>query len=210
NDHFAFQMLKRAGGTAILVLTKIDLIEKSKLLPLIAEYSRAYSFAEVIPISAVKRDGLDPLLANILELLPDGQPHCPDDQYTDQPVRFLVSEYIREKILRETGEELPYATAVIVDRFEEGPKLTRIAATIYCERDGQKAILIGKGGSRLKKIGSNARMDIKRLLGTKVFLELFVKVQPDWRQSQSFVEQLDWRRQLGDLATEVSDPESER
>ena len=205
NDHFAFQMLKRAGGPAFLILTKIDLLEKQKLLPLIAEYSRLHAFQEVIPVSAVKRDGLDRLVSKIVEVLPQGKPHYPADQYTDLPQRFMVAEYIREKILRETGEELPYATAVIVERFEEKPNLTRISAAIYCERDGQKAILIGKGGLRLKKIGSNARLDIERLLGKKVYLELFVKVKADWRQSRSFVEELDWRRQLEALSTTEQD-----
>lgn len=199
NDRFALQMLERAGGPAFLVLTKIDLIEKSKLLPLIAEFSQLHAFQEVIPVSAVKKDGLDRLIEKVVNALPEGQPYFPPDQMTDQPERFIAAELIREKILRETGEELPYATTVLVERFEEGSKLTRISATIYCEREGQKRILIGKGGSMLKKIGTAARLDIERLLGTKVFLELFVKVEPGWRESRGFVEQLDWRRQLEDL-----------
>jgi len=199
NDRFALQMLERAGGPAFLVLTKIDLIEKTKLLPLISEYSQLHAFKEVIPISSLKKDGLQQLLQKVVNALPEGQPYFPPDQMTDQPERFIAAELIREKILRETGEELPYATTVVVERFEEGAKLTRISATIYCEREGQKRILIGKGGSMLKKIGTAARLDIERLLGMKVFLELFVKVEPGWRESRGFVDQLDWRRQLEDL-----------
>jgi GTPase len=199
NDRFALQMLERAGGPAFLVLTKIDLIEKTKLLPLIAEYSQLHAFKEVIPISSLKKDGLQQLLQKVVNALPEGQPYFPPDQMTDQPERFIAAELIREKILRETGEELPYATTVVVERFEEGAKLTRISATIYCEREGQKRILIGKRGSMLKKIGTAARLDIERLLAMKVFLELFVKVEPGWRESRGFVDQLDWRRQIEDL-----------
>jgi GTPase len=205
NDRFALQMLERAGGPAFLVLTKIDLIEKTKLLPLIAEYSQLHAFKEVIPISSLKKDGLQQLLEKVVRALPEGQPYFPPDQMTDQPERFIASELIREKILRETGEELPYATTVVVERFEEGTKLTRISATIYCEREGQKRILIGKGGSMLKKIGTAARLDIERLLGMKVFLELFVKVEPGWRESRGFVDQLDWRRQLESLGPSNED-----
>jgi GTPase len=205
NDRFALQMLGRAGGPAFLVLTKIDLIEKTKLLPLIAEYSQLHAFKEVIPISSLKKDGLQQLLEKVVRALPEGQPYFPPDQMTDQPERFIAAELIREKILRETGEELPYATTVVVERFEEGTKLTRISATIYCEREGQKRILIGKGGSMLKKIGTAARLDIERLLGMKVFLELFVKVEPGWRESRGFVDQLDWRRQLESLGPSNED-----
>jgi len=206
NDRFALQMLERAGGPAFLVLTKIDLIEKTKLLPLIAEYSKLHAFKEVIPISSLKKDGLQQLVQKVVNALPEGQPYFPPDQMTDQPERFIAAELIREKILRETGEELPYATTVLVERFEEGAKLTRISATIYCEREGQKRILIGKGGSMLKKIGTAARLDIERLLGMKVFLELFVKVEPGWRESRGFVDQLDWRRQLEDLGGKPPTP----
>ena len=209
NDRFALQMLERAGGPAFLVLTKIDLIEKSKLLPIIAEYSRLHTFQEVIPVSAVKKDGLELLLRKVVAALPEAQPFFPADQITDQPERFIAAELIREKILRETGEELPYATTVIVERFEEGVKLTKISATIYCEREGQKRILIGKGGAMLKKIGTAARLDIERLLGTKVFLELFVKVEPGWRESRTFVEQLDWHRQLEDLGSRMQETGSD-
>ena len=132
----------------------------------------------------------------ILSALPAGPAYFPEDEVTDQPARFMVGEIIREQILLNTSEEIPYATTVIVESFEEGKRLTRIAATIYCERDGQKGILVGKGGRMLKKIGTTARVQIERMLGTKVFLELYVKAEPGWRDSRRFVEELDWRRQL--------------
>jgi GTP-binding protein Era len=139
-----------------------------------------------------------------VEYLPEGQRYFPKDQFTDQPERFLVAELIRERILLETGEEVPYAAAVIVERFEEpraGAKspLTSISAVIYCERSGQKAILIGKGGAKLKSIGAGARKEIESLLGTRVYLELHIVVEKDWRERKSFVDALDWRKQLEDL-----------
>jgi GTP-binding protein Era len=196
-DGFALDLLKRSGTRAFLILNKVDRIrEKAKLLPIIQEYRRLYDFAEVIPISALKRDGLDVLLKKVITALPAGPAYFPADQVTDQPIRFMAAEIIREQVLLETEEEIPYAATVIVDSFEESPRLARIAATIYCERDGQKAILIGKRGEMLKKIGTAARLQIERMLGTKVFLELYVKVQPGWRNSRGFIEELDWRRQL--------------
>ena len=209
-DRFTLDLVKRVGGPVFLLLNKIDLLNKQELLPIIAEYSKLHDFAEVIPISATKRDGLDVLLDGILDHLPEGPRYFPKDHFTDQPVRFLVAEIIREKVLMETGQEVPYASAVIVERFEEEPKLTRIAATIYCEREGQKGILIGKRGEMLKKIGTSARFEIERLLGTKVFLELFVKVQLGWRESRHFVEELDWRRQLEGLADPGEQPTAKR
>jgi len=196
-DQFALDLLRRPGTKAFLILNKVDLIrEKSKLLPLIEEYRKLYSFAEVVPISALKRRGLDTLLEMVVSALPAGPSYFPEDQVTDQPARFMAGESIREQILLNTSEEIPYATTVIVDNFEEGARLTRIAATIYCERAGQKGILVGKGGKMLKKIGTSARLQIERMLGTKVFLELYVKAEPGWRDSRRFVEELDWRRQL--------------
>jgi GTP-binding protein Era len=199
-----------------LVLTKIDLVPKDHLLPLIDTLTRHFNFAEIIPVSARKKDGLDLLVAKIVEALPKGERYYPKDQYTDQPQRFMVAELIRESILIETGEEVPYAAAVVIERFEEPepfvPRkkgavparapLTRIAAAIYCERDGQKAILIGKGGTKLKAIGTEARRKIESLLGTQVYLELRVIVEPGWRDSQRFVDSLDWRRQLEKLGGE--------
>ncbi len=199
-DEFALDLARRSGRPCFLLLNKIDALEKSRLLPLIADYQSKHKFGEIIPISALRRDGLELLLEKVLGALPEGPRYFDTDQFTDQPERFLASEIVREKVLQHTGEEVPYASAVIVERFEESPKLVSIGAVIYCERDGQKAILIGRGGAMLKKIGAAARRELERRLGTKVFLELFVKVQPGWRDSRGFVETLDWKRQLEDLA----------
>ena len=136
------------------------------------------------------------LLEAVTAALPAGPAYFPEDQITDQPTRFMVAEIIREQVLLNTSEEIPYATTVLIDSFEEGKRLTRIAATIYCERQGQKGILVGKGGQMLKKIGTAARYQIERMLGTKLFLELYVKAEPGWRDSRRFVDELDWRRQL--------------
>jgi GTPase len=206
-DAFVFELLRKLDCPVFLLINKIDLIERAKLLPLIQQLSSRYEFAEVIPISARKHDGLDRLLTKLIDVLPEGERYFPRDQFTDQPERFLVAELIRERILVETGEEVPYASAVVIERFEEPrpvtPKgkepLTKIAAVIYCERAGQKAILIGKGGSKLKAIGAGARKEIESLLGTRVFLELHVIVKENWRESRGFVESLDWHRQLEDL-----------
>src|SRR6202008_4905442 len=196
-DHFALDLVKQSKAKAFLILNKVDLIpEKSKLLPLIEEYRKLYDFAEVVPISALKRKGLDDLMKTILTALPAGPAYFPEDEITDQPARFMAAEIIREQVLLNTSEEIPYATTVIVDNFEEGKRLTRIAATIYGEREGQKGVLVGKGGRMVKKIGTSARLQIERMLGTKVFLELYVKAEPGWRDSRSFVSELDWRRQL--------------
>jgi GTP-binding protein Era len=215
-DEFLFGLIRKVDCPVFLLLTKIDLVPKDRLLPLIDTLTRQFSFAQIIPVSARKRDGLDLLVRKIVEALPTGERYYPKDQYTDQPQRFMVAELIRESILVETGEEVPYASAVVIEQFEE-PKpaaerprkksapptrlpLTRIAAAIYCERDGQKAILIGKGGSKLKEIGTGARRQIESLLGTRVYLELHVIVEPNWRESKSFIESLDWRNQLERLA----------
>lgn len=203
-DAFTFELIKKLDCPVFLIINKIDLITKETLAPLIAQLSALHPFAEIFPISARKGDGLDRLVTKLVEYLPEGQRYFPKDQYTDQPERFLVAELIRERILQETGEEVPYASAVAIERFEEPQAsvknpLTRIAAAIYCERDGQKAILIGKGGSKLKSIGTNARKEIESLLGTRVFLELHVIVEENWRERRGFVESLDWRRQLEEL-----------
>jgi len=205
-DAFVFELIKKLDCPVFLLINKIDLIPRENLLPLIAQLSALHPFAEVFPISARKGDGLERLVAKLVEYLPEGQRYFPKDQYTDQPERFLVAELIRERILQETGEEVPYASAVVVERFEEPQAnaknpLTRIAAAIYCERDGQKAILIGKGGSKLKSIGTNARKEIESLLGTRVFLELHVIVEENWRERRGFVESLDWRKQIEDLGS---------
>ena len=213
-DEFLFGLIRKLDCPVFLVLTKIDLVPKDNLLPLIDTLTRQFNFAQIIPVSARKRDGLDILVRKIIDVLPTGERYYPKDQYTDQPQRFMVAELIRESILVETGEEVPYASAVVIERFDEPkpfvprkkgavparPPLTSIAAAIYCERDGQKAILIGKGGAKLKEIGTAARRQIESLLGTRVYLELHVIVEPNWRESKAFVESLDWRNQLERLA----------
>ena len=215
-DTFVLQLIQKLDCPVFLVINKIDLVLRATLLPLIEKLSALYPFAEVIPISASKKDGLEVLLRKLVEYLPQGQRYFPKEQFTDQPERFLVAELIRERILLETGEEVPYASAVVVERFEEPDPipstssrspLTRISAVIYCERSGQKAILIGKGGSKLKSIGAAARKEIESLLGTRVYLELHVIVKENWRESKYFVDSLDWRKQLEDLAQQQPGPE---
>jgi len=198
DDQAVLDMAKKSGTPVFLLLNKIDLLrsQKDKLLPVIEEYRKLHAFEEIIPLSARKPEGLDVLLESVIKILPEGPKYFPEDQLTDQPARFMAAEIIREQVLLETSEEVPYATTVLVEQFEEGAKLTRIAAAIYCEREGQKRILIGKQAQMLKKIGTAARLQIEKMVGTRVFLELFVKVSPDWRQSHSFIDELDWRRQL--------------
>ncbi len=221
-DEFVLGLVQKLDCPVFLVINKIDLIRREQLLPLIDGLMKQYKFAEVVPISARKRDGLDVLVEKLVEYLPVGERYFPPEQFTDQPERFLVAELIRERILMETGEEVPYAAAVVIEKFEEPPPgpekakkprplkgggfaepkqpLTNISAVIYCEREGQKAILIGKQGAKLKAIGTSARKEIESLLGTRVYLELHVIVEPGWRESRGFIDTLDWRRQLEDMA----------
>jgi GTP-binding protein Era len=207
DDELVLEMAKKSGTPVFLLLNKIDLLrnQKDKLLPIIDRYRNLYAFNEIIPLSARKPEGLDLLLEKVIDVLPEGPRYFPEDQVTDQPTRFMVAEIIREQVLLETSEEVPYATTVLVEQFEEGARLTRIAAAIYCEREGQKRILIGKQAQMLKKIGTAARLQIEKMLRTRLFLELFVKVSPDWRDSHSFIEELDWRRQL-ELLTHTPKP----
>jgi GTP-binding protein Era len=213
-DAFVLDLMHKLDCPVFLLLNKIDLVPAQDLLPLIAHWSEKYNFTEVIPISARKGRGLDALIEQLLKRLPEGQRYFPRGQYTDQPERFLAAEIIREKILMLTGEEVPHSAAVMIENFEEPEPdshkpVTRIAAAIFCERSGQKAILIGKGGVMLKQIGTAARKELESLLGTKVFLELFVKVREDWRSSRGFVEELDWRRQIESLAAKQTQKEDE-
>ena len=204
-DEFVLDMARKAGTPVFLLLNKIDLLKKKdKLLPVIDSYRAMYDFKEIIPLSARKREGLDVLLDKMIAALPEGPRYFAEDQVTDQPMRFMAAEAVREQILLATAEEIPYATTVIVEAFEEGARLTRIAATIYCERDGQKRILVGKQGQMLKKIGTAARLQIEKMTGTRVYLELFVKVTPGWRESRAFVDELDWRRQIENLVAKES------
>jgi len=230
-DEFVLQLVRKLDCPVFLVINKIDLIRREELLPLIESLMKQFKFAEVLPISARKRDGLETLIEKLVDYLPSGERYFPPEQFTDQPERFLVAELIRERILMETGEEVPYAAAVVIEKFEEPPPapvgkaakpkkprplkgggfaepvlpVTSISAVIYCERDGQKAILIGKGGAKLKAIGTSARKEIESLLGTRVYLELHVIVEPGWRESRGFIDTLDWRRQLEDMAKRQAD-----
>jgi GTP-binding protein Era len=198
-DRRAVERVQRFQGTRFLLLNKIDRIPKAKLLPLIERASKIGKFDEIIPISALKGDGVQALLDKFIEYLPVGIPHFPVDQYTDQPERFLAAEVVREKAMQETTQEVPHAVAVICDAFEETEKLIRIRATIYVDREGQKGILIGSGGATLKRIGTAARKELEATLGTKIFLELYVKVLKNWRENPQIVRQLDWHRQLETL-----------
>jgi len=201
-DQFSLEWVRRFHGPTFLLLNKVDRVRKQILLPLIERYAALYDFAEVFPISALTGEGCPALVDSWLARLPESPPYFPPDQFTDQPERFLAAELIREKAIVATREEVPHAIAVLVDSFEEKKELVKIRATLYVEREGQKGILIGKRGETMKKIGTQARREIESILGTHIFLELFVKVQPNWRQNSALVRQLDWHRQLEQLAGE--------
>ncbi|MEO8050729.1 MAG: GTPase Era [Acidobacteriota bacterium] len=193
-DLQAADLAKKIAAPVIAVLNKVDwLEEKPKLLDIIEKYRALHDFAAYIPISAKKGDGLDVLRQEIIQRLPSGPAQYPDDYLTDQPQRFLAAEVLREKVLHHTQEEVPHAVAVLIDSWEDTPKLLRIAATIYVERTGQKAILIGAGGASLKKIGTLARKELEHLFDRKVFLQTFVKVRAGWRQDPEFLTAVDWR-----------------
>ncbi|MGA2131347.1 MAG: GTPase Era [Bryobacteraceae bacterium] len=198
-DAHAIDLVKKSGTPALLVLNKSDLLGKNKsaMLPLIEQYRAQHEFADYIPISARSGEGLDALRQAVIERLPEGPAYFPSDYITDQPERFLAAELIREKILEATREEVPHSVAVWVDQWEETPRLARIYATIHVERDGQKAIVIGAGGAMLKQIGSLARLEMERLFGRRVYLDLHVKVQPGWREKPNFLAALDWRTMTG-------------
>lgn len=198
-DRFAIEWVKRFHGPVFLLLNKIDTMRKDLLLPLIDRYRQALDFAEIFPVSALTGQGCGALVEGWLARLPEAPPYFPQDQFTDQPERFLAAEIVREKAILATRDEIPHAVAVLIDSFEETDKLIKIRATIYVERKGQKGILIGKGGEAIKKIGTQARKELESILGAHLFLELFVKVQPNWRQKASLVKQLDWHRQLEQL-----------
>ena len=197
-DAQAVHLVEKTSTPVILVLNKIDLLQdKSRLLPLIDRYRELRDFAECIPMSAVRDENLDKLREAIVSRLPEGPAYFPPDHLTDQPERFLAAELVREKILLETRQEVPHSVAVLVDKWEEGDRLIRIYATIYVEKEGQKGILIGAGGSKLKRIGSLAREEMERFFGRKIYLDLHVKVQPGWREMPAFLDALDWRTMAG-------------
>jgi GTP-binding protein Era len=190
-DKFVLDMLKRVETPAFLMLNKIDRMnDKSKLLPLIQRYTVVREFAEVIPVSALKGDNVEMLLEKIFEQLPEGEMLYPEDTLTDQPERTLVAELVREKILQATSEEIPYVTAVIVELWEETEERLKIHCLIYVERTSHRAIVIGRGGARLKEIGTLARKDIEKSLGRKIFLALHVKVRERWRDDDRALNEL--------------------
>ncbi len=196
-DEHALSALNKSGQT-LLVLNKIDKVsDKRLLLPVLERYNQLFPFSEAFPIAARNGEGLDLLKQAIVKHLPEGPAIFPNDYLTDQPARFMAAEIIREAILENLREEVPHATAILIDTWEEKPKLLRIAATIYLERTGQKAILIGAKGQMLKKIGTAARLELEHLLNHKIFLSLFVKVKPNWREDPSFLNAVDWRSMVG-------------
>jgi GTPase len=201
-DRYSVEWLNKFSGPAYLLLNKIDRVKKDRLLPLIDRWRREHEFEEIFPVSALRGEGLGELLRSWIARLPESPPYFPAEQYTDQPERFLAAEVIREKVILLTREEVPHAVAVLVDDFEEGEKLLKIRATIYVEREGQKGIMIGRGGLKMKEIGTAARKELEEMLGATIFLELHVKVQPDWRANRAVVKQLDWRRQLEQMSEE--------
>ena len=197
-DRRAVDILRRTSTPVVLALNKVDLLrDKAVLLPLIEQYKTAYEFADYVPLSASKGQGLEDLQKLILERLPSGPAYFPENHVTDQPERFLASELIREKVLAATRQEVPHSVAVAVDRWEETPHLTRIYATIRVERPGQKAIIIGSKGAMLKKIGTLARQEMERLFGVHIYLDLHVRVEPSWRNRAVFLDALDWRSMAG-------------
>jgi GTP-binding protein Era len=191
-DEYVSRLLKNTSTPAVLVLNKIDLIPKSRLLPLIDEARHWHDFAAIVPVSATTGDGVDRLEQALLEQLAEGEPAYPEDYLTDQPERVLVAEMVREKVLRHTRDELPFSTAVVVDEFneQERERLLRLFCTIFVETESQKPIVIGRAGEMIKKIGTEARHDLEAFFGTKVFLDLRVKVNPDWRDNDRQLDEI--------------------
>ncbi|HCT0531657.1 TPA: GTPase Era [Staphylococcus pseudintermedius] len=190
-DEYIMEMLKTVKTPVFLVLNKIDLVHPDALMPRIEQYQRYMDFAEIIPISALEGYNVDHFINVLKSYLPEGPQYYPDGQISDHPEQFVVSELIREKILQTTSEEIPHAIGVNVERMtQESEDRVHIEAVIYVERDSQKGIVIGKGGKKLKEVGKRARLDIEHLLGSKVYLDLWVKVQKDWRNKSSFIKQM--------------------
>ncbi|MBV9959486.1 MAG: GTPase Era [Acidobacteria bacterium] len=191
-DRFVLDLVKKSGKPSLLLLNKTDkLADKSKLLPLMEWYGQEYDWRAVVPLSALKGEMVEVLLKEIVEHLPAGAPIFEEDELTDQPLRQMVAEIVREKILQSTGEEIPYVTAVVTEKYEEErPDFTRIYCAIYVERPSQKRIIIGKGAERLKETGIKARRDIEQLIGHRCHLELFVKVEADWRDKEHLLDDM--------------------
>ncbi|PLY02299.1 MAG: GTPase Era [Desulfuromonas sp.] len=191
-DEYIFKLLARSGAPVFLVINKIDTVKPEALLAVIQRYSELFSFREVIPLSARTGDGVEQMLQLVEKTLPSGPSYFPEDALTDQTERSIVAEMVREKIMRRTGEEVPYGVAVQVETFTEKPEknLIVIQALIHVERESHKRIIVGKGGAMIKTLGQEARKDIERLLGTRVFLELFVRVDKNWSQSERMLREL--------------------
>jgi len=197
-DAEAVDLLKKTKTPVILALNKIDLVKnKSRLLAQLERYRSLHDFAEYVPVSAQTGENLDKLRDLIVARLPEGPAYFPTDHITDQPERFFAAELVREKILLETRQEVPHAIAVMVDKWEETPRLIRVFATVYVEKEGQKGIIIGAGGAMLKHVGTLARQEMERFFAKKIYLDLHVKVQPDWREKPAFLDALDWRTMAG-------------
>ena len=191
-DRYLMDLVSKARATRVLVLNKVDLVAKPDLLPRIAFYEREVGFADIVPVSAQTGANIDRLEDVLLSHVPEGDPLYPDDFLTDQPERFFVAELVREQVLRQTHAELPFSTAVVVDRFEEPDEkgLLRLYCTILVDRDSQKPIVVGRAGSRIKDIGTAARLELERFFGARVFLDLHVKVRRDWREDERTLSEL--------------------
>ena len=198
-DRQMVESLKGSRGVPFLVINKIDLVRKEALLPIMDQYRKLHPFEKIIPVSALTGDGVPLLLEEILRFLPESPPYYPEDMITDQTERFLVSEIIREKVIEQSYQEIPFSTAVTIEAFKEHPEkdLVVIKGTIHVERDSQKKIIIGKGGQKLKKIGETARKEIEALLGKKVFLELWVNVEKNWTRDPRALDRLGYARHSG-------------
>ena len=201
-DRLVLQRAAQFSGPKIMLLNKIDCMDKGALLPLLDTCSKEEGFLEMIPISALTGDGVDTVLQRLLAHLPEGEAHFPQDQFTDQPERFLAAEIVREKLMAATRQEVPHAVGVRVETFEEKKDLIAIVANIQVERESQKGIVIGRGGALLKEIGTAARKELEDFFGVKVYLELRVAVEPDWREDPERVRELDWRRQFEKMSEE--------
>jgi GTP-binding protein Era len=193
-DERAVELLQRVKTPMLLVLNKVDLLKnKSRMLPLIEKYGKLANFEEFFPVSALTGDGLEALKQGIVSRMPEGPRYFPKDQITDQPSRFLASEIVREKVLHLTRQEVPHSVMVQVENWEENEKRLKVSAAIVVEKVGQKAIIIGAKGARLKEIGTEARLELEQILGRKMYLELFVKVRKDWREKPVYLREIDWR-----------------